>query len=153
MAIRMAIGAGKGAIVRMMLIESILLGTAGGILGLMAAVWLSDGIQAWIPAEFPVAKFGPDWRVLAFGTGVAMITAMLSGIIPSMRAAAVDVAPALKSETGVGIARGMHLRDVYVGIQVAVCMILLSGSVMMIRTLKETVRMRFGFDTDRAVLL
>src|SRR5262249_47583968 len=48
---------------------------------------------------------------------------------------------------------GMHLRDVYVGVQVAVCMILLSGSVMMIRTLKETLRMHFGFDTDHAVLL
>jgi predicted permease len=154
MAIRLAIGAGRGIIVRLMLIESVVLGAVGGTLGLLTAVWLSDAMQAWIPSnEFPIARFTPDWRVLAFGIAAAMITAMLSGVIPALRAAAVDVAPALKNESAAGAVRGLHLRDVYVGIQVSVCMVLLAGSVMMIRTLKETLSMRFGFDPDHAVVL
>jgi predicted permease len=153
MAIRMAIGAGKNLIVRMMLVESVLLGAAGGVLGLIAAVWLGDLIQAAIPAEFPVAKFSPDWRVFTFGMLIALGSAIFSGVLPALRAAAVDVAPALKNETATGFARGFHLRDLYVGIQVAVCMILLSGSVMMIRTLKQTLAMGFGFQPDHTVVL
>jgi len=154
MAIRLAIGAGRGVIVRLMLAESLVLGVAGGLLGLLTAVWLSDAIQAWIPsAEIPLAKFSPDWRVLLFGIAAAMTAAMLSGLIPSMRAAAVDVAPALKNEAASGLARGLHLRDVYVGIQVTVCMILLAGSVMMVQTLKQTLAMSFGFDPNHTVVL
>jgi len=153
MAIRLAIGAGRGIIVRLMLAEAIVLGAAGALLGMITAVWLSDLIQAWLPADqFPLAKFSPDWRVLAFGIAAAMITAMVSGLIPAIRAAAVDVAPALKNETSAGLGRGLHLRDVYVGVQVAVCMILLAGSVMMIQTLKETLAMRFGFNPDHVVI-
>lgn len=153
MAIRLAIGAGRGIIVRLMLAETLVLGAAGAILGMITAVWFSDAIQAWLPADqFPIARFTLDWRVLAFGIAAAMITAMLSGLIPSLRAAAVDVAPALKNETAAGFARGLHLRDIYVGIQVTVCMILLAGSVMMIRTLKQTMAMRLGFDTDHTVV-
>jgi len=154
MAIRLAIGAGRGVIVRLMLAESLVLGVAGGLLGLLTAVWLSDAIQAWIPsAEIPLAKFSPDWRVLLFGIVAAMTAAMLSGLIPSLRAAAVDVAPALKNEAASGLARGLHLRDVYVGIQVTVCMILLAGSVMMVQTLKQTLAMSFGFDPNHTVVL
>jgi len=154
MAIRLAIGAGRGVIVRLMLAETIVLGAAGGVLGLIAAVWLSDAIQAWIPSnQFPVARFTPDWRVYAFGILAALAAAMLSGIIPALRAARIDVAPALKNETAAGLARGVHLRDVYVGIQVAVCAILLAGSVTMIQTLKQTLTLRFGFDAGHAVTL
>ena len=154
MAIRLAIGAGRGVIVRLMLIESLVLGIAGAALGMLTALWLSDAIQAELPAaQFPLAKFSPDWRVLAFGISAALLAAMLSGIIPSLRAASVDIASSLKNESATGFARGVHLRDVYVGIQIAVCMVLLAGSVMMVRTLRQTLAMRFGFDPDRAVVL
>ncbi len=153
-AIRLAIGAGRGAIIRLMLVESLVLGVAGGALGLLTSIWLSDGAQAWLPAaEFPLAKFQPDWRVIAFGIAAALITTALSAILPSLRASSVDVAPALKNETAVGMVRGLHLRDIYLGIQVAVCMVLLAGSVMMVRTLQSTLGMRFGFDPDHAVAL
>jgi predicted permease len=154
MAIRLAIGAGRGMILRLMLVESVVLGVAGGALGLLAAVWLSDGVQAWLPAsQFPIAKFEPDWRVIAFGIGAALITTTLSALLPSLRAAAVDLGPTLKNETATGMMRGLHLRDIYLGIQVAVCMVLLTGSVMMVRTLRSTLEMRYGFDPEHAVAL
>jgi predicted permease len=153
MAIRMAIGASRGAIVRMMLLESLLIGTAGGIGGLIAAAWASKAIQAWIPSSgVPLAKFTTDWRVVVFGAGVALLTALLSGLAPSLRAAGVDVGPALKNESAGGI-RGWHLRDVYLGIQVTVCMVLLTASVSTIRALQNTLATRFGFDPDHAVML
>ena len=153
-AIRLAIGASRGAIIRLMLVESLVLGIAGGGLGLLTLIWLSDGAQAWLPAsEFPLAKFQPDWRVIAFGVLAAMTTTALSAILPSLRASSVDVAPTLKNETATGMMRGLHLRDIYLGIQVAVCMVLLAGSVMMVRTLQSTLAMRFGFDPDHAVAL
>jgi predicted permease len=153
MAIRMAIGASRGAVARMMLLESLLVGLAGGIGGLVAATWASAAIQAWIPApDIPLAKFTTDWRVVVFGAGAALLTALLSGLAPSLRAASVDVAPALKNESATGV-RGWHLRDIYLGIQVTVCMVLLAASVSTIRALQNTLAMRFGFDPDHAVML
>src|SRR5579883_2496657 len=145
MAIRLAIGAGRGAIVWLMLIENLILGIVGATLGILTALWLSDAIQAALPAsQFPFPTFRPDWRVLLFGIAAAMGSSMLSEVIPSLRASSVDVAPALKNEAAAVFARGIHLRDVYVGVQVAVCMVLLAGSVMMVRTLRETLNMHFG---------
>ncbi len=153
MAIRLAIGASRGALARMMLLESLLVGLAGGVGGLVAAAWASAAIQSWIPSSgLPLAKFTTDWRVVVFGAGAALLTAMLSGLVPSLRAAAVDVAPALKSGSATGI-RGWHLRDVYLGIQVTVCMVLLAASVSTIRALQNTLAMHFGFDPDHAVML
>jgi predicted permease len=153
MAIRLAIGASRAAVVRMMLLESLLVGLAGGSGGLIAAAWASAAIQSWIPSSgLPLAKFTTDWRVVVFGAGASLLTAIFSGLAPAWRAAAVDVAPALKNEFASGI-RGWHLRDVYLGIQVTVCMVLLTASVSTIRSLQNTLAMRFGFDPDHAVML
>lgn len=119
---------------------------------MLTALWLSDGVQGWLPAaEFPLAKFQPDWRVIAFGIAAALVTTTLSSLLPSLRASNVDLAPTLKNETATGMMRGLHLRDVYLGTQIAVCMVLLAGSVMMVRTLRSTLDMRFGFDPDHTV--
>ena len=154
MAIRVSLGAGRTTIVRLMLIESLLLGFAGAALGLIAAVWLSDAIRALLPMrELPLASFDPDWRVFAFGVAAATLTSAFSALLPSLRAAAVDVAPALKNEAATGVIRGFHLRDVYLGIQVAVCTVLLCGSMMMVRTLRSALTMNFGFNPDHVVAL
>ncbi len=152
-AVRMAIGASRGAVIRMMLLESAVVGTAGGLGGLLAAAWASSAIQAWIPsANIPLAKFSVDWRVVLFGAVVAILTALFSGLTPALRAAAVDVAPALKNEPVAGI-RGWHLRDVYLAIQVTICMVLLAASISTIRAMRNTLAMRFGFDPEHAVML
>ena len=121
MAIRLAIGAGRGTIVRMLLTESMLIGIAGGICGLVVAAWSSSAIQVWAPMSgLPLPKYSADWRVFAFGIGAALLTTILAGLLPALRAGAVDVAPALKNESTAAV-RGLHLRDVYLGVQVAVC--------------------------------
>jgi predicted permease len=153
MAIRLAIGAGRGTIVRMLLMESMLIGVVGGVCGLLAAAWSSRTIQAWAPMSgLPLPKFMMDWRVIAFGIGAGLITTLLSGLLPALRAARVDVAPALKNESATGMG-GWHLRDFYLGIQIAVCMVLLAGSVAAIQSLRSALATHFGFDGDHAVML
>jgi predicted permease len=153
-AIRIAIGAGRGGIVRMMLVETWLLGAAGGALGIVAAIWLSAAIQSSIPAaDFSLARFSPDWRVFTFGVAIALATALASGLAPALRAGRVDLAPALKNESASGLLRGFHLRDLYLGVQIAVCMVLLAGAAMAVRGLQSALAMRYGFDPDHAVIL
>jgi predicted permease len=153
MAIRLAIGAGRGTIVRMLLTESMLIGIAGWICGLIVAAWSSSAIQVWAPMSgLPLPKYSADWRVFAFGIGAALLTTILAGLLPALRAGAVDVAPALKNESTAAV-RGLHLRDVYLGVQVAVCIVLLAGSVAAIRSLQNTLATRFGFDPDHAAMV
>ncbi len=153
MAIRLAIGASRNTIVRLMLAESLLLGLLGGVCGVLAAAWASSAIMAWLPTSgLPLAKFSADWRVITFGLGAAVLTTLLSGLLPSLRAAGVDVAPALKNEPASGL-RGWHLRDIYLGIQVAVCMVLLAGSVATVRALQNSMAMHFGYEPEHAVMV
>jgi hypothetical protein len=79
-----------------------------------------------------------------------LLTAFLFGLLPAVGAARVDLAPALKNDAA-GFLRGIHLRDISVGLQVALSMVLLAGSATMIRTLAGALTVRYGFDPDRAV--
>lgn len=153
-AIRLAVGAGRGGIVRMMLVETLLLGLVGGALGILTAFWLSAVVQSAVPdAGVGLARFSPDWRVIVFGAAAALATALVSGIVPALRAGKVDLAPALKNETASGWLRGWHLRDLYLGVQIAVCMVLLAGAAMSVSSLRDALAMRYGFDPQNAVML
>jgi predicted permease len=154
LAIRLAIGADQAAIVRLLLMESLLLALAGGVVALIVTVWLRNAIQALMPAmDFPLnTAIALDWRVAAFAFAIALLTAFLFGLLPALSAARVDLAPTLKNDAA-GFLRGIHLRDIYVGLQVALSMVLLAGSAMMIRTLAGALTVRYGFDPDHAVAL
>ncbi len=153
MAIRLAIGASRGTIVRMLLAESLLIGVTGAACGLLAATWAARAIQAWAPTSgLPFPKYSADWHVLAFGFAAGILTTALAGLLPAIRAGAVDVAPALKNESTVAV-RGLQLRDIYLGIQIATCIVLLSGSAAAIRSLQATLGGHYGFDPDHASML
>jgi predicted permease len=153
-AIRLAIGAGRSIILRMMLTESLLIGAAGGAIGILLAVWLNDAVQAALPAAgFPMAKVLIDWRVIAFGLFIAILTTLLSALVPALRSTNVDMAPALRNESATGLFRGLHLRDVYVAIQIAVCMVLLAGAAMMVRGLNDALATHYGFEPAHAVMV
>ncbi|MGI8743620.1 MAG: ABC transporter permease [Bryobacteraceae bacterium] len=154
-AIRLSIGATRNAILRMMLTENLLLAAGGGALGLLAAKWLCGALDHFIPAlDLPLnTAIQVDGRVIVFCGVVSLLCAVVSGFLPAWRAAGLDTAPALKDESSAALPRGWHLRDVYVCIQVAVCAVLLAGSVMMVRTLRDAMTTRFGFDPDHAVAL
>lgn len=154
-AIRYAIGAGRSAVLRMMLSECLLIALAGGALGILigmgSAAWLAGAIPA---KDLPLALSSTfDWRVALFAFLVSALSAIAFGLLPGLRASRVDVAPALKSETATTLPRRLTMRDIFVGIQVSVCMILVAASLMMVASLKHVFSERFGFDTSGAVSL
>jgi predicted permease len=154
-AIRYAIGAGRGAILRMMLSESLLIALGGSVLGFLTGVVLAGVIEASRPLlEFPIdTSFGMDWRVAGFAVALSLASAVVFGLLPGLRASRVDLAPALKSGAGSGLSRHWTLRDVFVGVQVAFCMVLVAGALMMVKTLRTTLAKNFGFDPAGAVTL
>jgi hypothetical protein len=76
-----------------------------------------------------------DWRVMVFAVSTSLLSALASSLLPSLSSSGVDPAPALKNETPLGRLRRFHFRDVFVAVQVAVSIVLLTGAVMMVRTL------------------
>jgi predicted permease len=153
-AIRLAIGAGRGNIVRLMLVESLLLAAGGGALGLLLSLWLRDSLFALLALrDLPIQlAVNPDWRVFAFSAAVSLATAFLFGLLPALRASRLDLTPALKNEPA-GAFRHWHLREFYAAIQVALSVVLLAGSVMMVRSMRRALSMNLGFRPDHAVTL
>ncbi len=136
-AIRTAIGAGRWRIVRQLMTESLPLSLLGGALGIFLA-W--GGLKLFIaaaPPGFPrLDELGLDWTVLGFTLGVAILTAVVFGMVPAIQASSPDLVGSLK-ETGrsgtEGVAR-QHLRSVLVTLQIAMALVLLIGAGLMINS-------------------
>jgi predicted permease len=151
-AVRLAIGAGRGRLVRQLLTESLLLASMGGAAGFAVAVFatrLMAAIQPPLPIDLGV-DFSVDARVLAFTLAASAITGVVFGLAPALRASRPDLVPALKGAgTGdAGRAGRFELRDALVVSQVAISMVLLVGGALMVRSLAAAQRTELGFDAD-----
>src|SRR5215510_4307750 len=138
-AVRLCLGAGRGRLIRQLLTESLLLAIVGGILGLLFASWGRQLLLALMSTgSTPISlDVRTDYRVLGFTGGISILTAILFGLMPALRATRVDLTPALKdnarSMSG-GIFR-MRLGKLLVVLQVALSVILIVGAGLFIRTL------------------
>ena len=113
MAIRAAIGAGRREIIRQLLAESLLLGLAGGALGLLLSAWGNRGLMAFFPGGIPLPRLdqiGIDARVLAFTLLLALLTSVCFGLAPALTAAKVDLHEALKESAKSGGFRRSRFR-------------------------------------------
>jgi predicted permease len=155
MAILLAIGAGRTRLLRMLLTESLLLALAGGGAGLLIALWVTDLLGGWrLPTDFPLLlDFSIDRRVLAFTAAVSVITAVLSGLAPALAATRPELASAMKGQNLTGRARRFAARDFLVAGQVALSLVLLVGSVLVVRSLREAANVPLGFEPHGAVAL
>ncbi len=151
-AVRLALGAGRGRLIRQLLTESLLLALIGGAMGLLLAVWIAGGLNAIaatmpFPMEFDVS---PDWRVLTYAFAVALTTALVFGLAPARRAARLDLVPALKDECASG--QRQRFRQLLVVGQVAVCSILLVWGLLFVRSLGNVSHVDPGFNPSGVLL-
>lgn len=152
MAIRAAMGASRGRLIRQLLTESILLALLGGAGGLLLGVWASGAIAALLPpSRFPVRlDFSFDWRVFAYATAAALFTGTLVGVWPALRAGRTDMNGLLhgagRSDTA-GVSRH-RVRSALVVAQVAGSLVLLIVAGLFVRTLMRAQNAYLGFDPD-----
>jgi predicted permease len=152
-AIRLALGAGQGRLVRQLLTESLLLSLAGGAAGLALAVWLTGLLGAWRPpVDLPMnGAFAIDARVLAFTAAISVSATMLFGLIPALQAARAQLIGALKNESITERLRGFQVRDVMVAAQITLSVVLITASALVVRSLQNALTINFGFNPRNAV--
>ena len=155
MAVRTALGAGRGRLVRQLLAESALVAVAGGVLGAGLSVWWVEWMAARIPEELPYwLRLGVDGRVLAFTAAVSLGTGVLFGLAPALRASRADPHAALKAGGhGAGGAPRSRGRLALVAGEVALATVLLVGAMLMIRSFLAASRADLGFETSRVLTM
>jgi len=147
LAVRLAIGAGRGRVVRQVLTEALLLTLVGGGVGYLLAWFLSRVLSRWrAPMDFPVQfNVNPDWHVFLFALAGAVIAGALFGSAPAWRASRTDPNAALRGTSGVCRGGRFAFRDLLVVTQVALCFVLVSASFLALRGLQQALQMNLGF--------
>lgn len=150
-AVRLAIGAGRGRLIRQLLTESAILFAAGGLVGLVLARWLTALLLALLPRlPVPVGlAITTDWRVVTFAVVVSLVAALLSGLAPALQASRADLVPALKTE---GLDSGpsrLRLRSAFVIGQVTMSLLLMIVAGLFLRALEHAAAIEPGFDERR----
>jgi predicted permease len=148
MAVRLALGASRGRIVTQLLVESILLALAGGVAGLLLAMWIVKALLGFMPAGSTslVLSTTPDWRILVFNLGMSLFTGVLFGLAPAWQAVKPALASTLKDQTGAIVGgTSVGLRKALVAAQVTLSLLLLIGASLFIRSLKNLQNLDPGF--------
>ena len=148
-AIRLSLGAGRWALARQFLTESLLISVVGGALGLAVGQLVMSGLKAVmppyaLPSEADVAL---DWRVLLFSLGLTLLTGVIIGLFPAIQAARPNLTNSLK-QGGIGSSTGAHgrVRNALVVAEVALAFVLLTGAGLLIRSLGKISEVDPGFD-------
>jgi len=153
MAIRAALGAARFRLVRQLLTESILLALLGGIAGIFLGHWGSSALASInVQTDLPVhLDFGFDWRIFSYATGAALLTGIIVGLVPAIRASRGNLA-AILHEGGRGVVGGKNrLRTGLVVAQVAGSLVLLIIAGLFARSLGKAQNTNLGFDPDHVV--
>lgn len=147
-AIRAALGAGRGRVIRQLLTESTLLAAAGGALGLLLAAWGTQGALGLLPDALPRAEeIGLDARVLVFAVLTSLLVGILFGLAPAIQTSKANLHDTLK-EGGRGTSGGRHrAHAAFVVVEMALALVLLVGAGLMIRTLSSLWKVDPGFNS------
>jgi predicted permease len=152
--VRIALGAKRSRIISQLLCESILLSIAGGVLGILLAVWLDGYLLSVMPqgsAPLPIQAL-PDLRVFAFTFLVSVLTGVIFGLVPAMQSTSMDVASTLKDQAGSITSRSTNrFRKGLVVAQVTLSLLLLIGAGLFIRSLRNLKSLDPGFRTTNLI--
>jgi len=153
MALRLALGASRGRLVRQLLVESVALSLVGGVLGIAVAVWTGGLLLRALPFEQAPRALSADVdpRVALFAFALSLVTGLLFGLAPAWQSTRLELAHTLKNEAG-SLAGGpahFHFRKVLVVAQVALSLLLLIGCGLFTRSLANLRALNPGFEPDR----
>jgi putative ABC transport system permease protein len=151
-AVRLALGATRGQIVRQVVTESVLLSLAGGALGLAIAKWGVPFVLAAAPGSIPrIENIRVNGAVLLFAFGVSMIVGIVFGLLPALRSSKTDVQSGLK-EGGRGLAGGhQRTQQALVVVQIALAVVLLTAGSLLLRTIHNLVAVNPGFEAQHVI--
>jgi putative ABC transport system permease protein len=155
-AIRSALGAARGRVIRQLLTESLVIGFAGGALGLLIAQWSLDAMLALSPID--VTQLGHvrlSNPVLAFTATISLLTAIICGLAPALEGARTDVQESLNDgarQIGAGV-RHRRLRNAFVIAEVALAVVLLAGAGLLLRSFSSLRSVNPGLDTSNVLTM
>jgi predicted permease len=144
--VRLSLGASRQRLIRQLLTESVLLAAVGGVGGLLVGYWS----RQLVPLAVGAATF--DWRLLAFVTSLTLVTGILFGLAPALRATQIDVSSALKETGRSTSASRTRLSKALLVAQVALSLVLLIGAGLFLETLWNLRRVDVGFDTSNLLM-
>lgn len=151
-AVRAALGASQGRVIRQLLTESVLIAGLGGALGLLLAVWGTKAVLGTLPGALPRAsEISLDSRVLFFTMALSLFAGIVFGLAPALKTSRVNLQDVLK-ESGRGLSGVRHrLQGAFVIVEVAMSLVLLVGAGLMVRSLAALWRVNPGFNPSHAV--
>jgi predicted permease len=150
--LRQALGASRWRLMRQLLTESLLLAVIGGIAGIILAQWAVSLLVTRVAATTPL-DVKPDASILLFTLGISLVSGVLFGIAPAIRATKTDLTSALKEKSAVGRRHRVNLGSVLVVVQVAVSLILLVGAGLFARSLMKLQQEDLGFNRENVLLV
>jgi predicted permease len=153
--VRLALGAGRGHILRQLLSESLLLGVAGGVLGCLFALWGERSLLAMVTKVGGSVSLGlaPDWRVVLFVPLVSLAAGALVGLPPALRLARLDANASLNAQSRGAAAGRQWLGKVLIVAQLAISIVLLVGASLFVRSLQKLQNVPLGFRAAHLGLL
>lgn len=156
MAVRLALGATRGRLLRLVLLESVLLGLGGGTLGVLLSLWSTGALSSLrLPAPIPLnMQVSVDGRTLAYTFLLSVTCGLLLGLAPAWAASRPRVANALKGDAGfIAAGRRFSARNLLVIAQVAMALVLLAVTSLFLRSLERASEINLGFRTHGLLLL
>jgi predicted permease len=156
-AVRLSLGANRWRLVRQLLTEAFLLSSAAGLVGIAVAYWTYGLLMAFVPPTDMPINFGLqlDRTTLTYAGAASLLTGLFFGLVPALQASRSDTIHAIKEEAGRGASGsrvGQRLRNTLIVAQVAVCLILLVGATLFVRSLQAAQHIDPGFDADGLVV-
>ena len=157
LAVRAALGADRGRLIRQLMAESLILAVSGGVAGLALAWWGLQVLRAFVAEQIPIQRLemvGVDRYVLAFTLVASVLSGLLFGLVPALTAAGSRLNDSLKEggRTGSG-ARGKRARSAFVVVEIALALVLLVGAGLLVRSFVRLMDVDAGFETARTVTM
>jgi putative ABC transport system permease protein len=155
MALRLALGAGRGRIIKQLLSESLLIALSGGAVGVLLGKWMLDGLLALAPDNIPLLnRAGLSNTVLFFTLGVSVLTSLLCGSLPALHASRADLQSALKEggRSSAGARRDLTRKTLLV-VEVSLALALLIGAGLLVRSMARALGVELGFNPDRLLTM